>query len=156
MTLYAEGTAVDPGASRLEIERLLTRYGATAVVTGYQPGRGAVQFEAYGRQVRIAIDLPAELREFARTPTGRTRSAAQQQEHLRGEVRRRWRSLVLVLKARLEAAASGIETFETAFMPYLVLPDGSTVADHVGPAVAQAYATGELPPLIPQKAIEGS
>lgn len=155
MTKYAEGTSVDPGASRQEIERLLSRYGATAVVTGFQPGRGAVQFEAHGKRVRIGIELPTDLTEFAKTPTGRRRSPSQQQEHLGAEARRRWRSLVLVLKARLEAAATGIETFETAFMPYIVLPDGSTVADHVTPAVERAYETGQLTPLIPPMAIAG-
>lgn len=157
MTRYAEGTSVDASASRVEIERLLGRYGATAVVTGYQPGRGAVQFEAHGRRIRIGIDLPTDLAEFAWTETGRRRSATVQQEQLRAEARRRWRSLVLVLKARLEAAATGIETFEVAFLPYVVLPDGSTVADHAVPAVAHAYATGQMLPLIPTvKAIEGT
>ena len=28
-----------------------------------------------------------------------------------------------------------IETFETAFMPYVVLPDGKIVAEHVLPAL---------------------
>lgn len=155
MARYAEGTNVGEAQSRAEIERLLSRYGATAVVTGYQPGHGAVQFEAHGRRVRISIELPTDLKEFSKTDTGRSRSASSAQEALRAEARRRWRSLVLVLKAKLEAAATGIETFEVAFLPYLVMPDGSTVADHVLPAVEAAYTTGVLPDLIPRRAIEG-
>jgi hypothetical protein len=44
---------------------------------------------------------------------------------------------VLSIKAKLEAVETGIESFEIAFMPYVVLPDGKTVAEHVLPALAK-------------------
>jgi hypothetical protein len=49
----------------------------------------------------------------------------------------------------LEAVESGIESFETAFMAHVVLPDGSTVGEHVGLAIARTYATGTMQPLLP-------
>ena len=49
------------------------------------------------------------------------------------EVRRRWRALLLVIKAKLESVESGIETFEEAFASQIVLANGQTVG-----AVARA------------------
>jgi hypothetical protein len=45
---------------------------------------------------------------------------------------------------------SEISTFEEEFAMHFVLPDNSTVADHVLPAVEEAYATGRMPSMLPQ------
>lgn len=37
------------------------------------------------------------------------------------------------------------ETAEAAWLPYLMLPDGSTVADEVTPRVREAYRSGVMP-----------
>ncbi len=62
--------------------------------------------------------------------------------------RQRWRALVLVVKAKLEAVETGITTFEQEFMAHIVLPDGKTVGERVRGAIAQAYATGKTPRLL--------
>lgn len=51
---------------------------------------------------------------------------------------------------------SGLVTFEDAFLPYTVLPGGMTVADVIRGGVAEAYATGQVPALLPdyRRAIE--
>ncbi len=59
--------------------------------------------------------------------------------------RQRWRALLLVLKAKLEAVESKIATFESEFLSHIVLPDDRTVAQHVMPLIAQAYETGAMP-----------
>jgi hypothetical protein len=51
--------------------------------------------------------------------------------------------LALSIKAKLECVETEIESFETAFMPYVVLPDGKTVAEHVLPVLEK----NELPAL---------
>ncbi len=53
------------------------------------------------------------------------------------------------MKAKLEAVESGITTFEEEFLAHLVLPDGSRVADHALPAVAESYRTGRVAGLLP-------
>lgn len=43
-------------------------------------------------------------------------------------------------------------------MPHILLPDGSTFADHALPRVRDAYRSGRIPPLMPgpdRPAIEG-
>jgi hypothetical protein len=64
-------------------------------------------------------------------------------------VRQRWRALALVIKAKLEAFESGIETFEQAFLANILLPDGQTVGQWMVPQVEQAYLTGTMPGLLP-------
>jgi len=66
------------------------------------------------------------------------------------EVRRRWRALALAVKAKLEVVASGIVGFDSEFMPYIVMPDGKTVAEHVSPSIAEAYAGGKMKALLPK------
>lgn len=52
-------------------------------------------------------------------------------------------------KISVEAVESGITTFEDEFMAHIVMPDGQTVASHVKPAIASAYESGTMTPLLP-------
>ena len=62
------------------------------------------------------------------------------------EERTRWRALLLVIKAKLEAVESHIATFEDEFLAHTLLPNQQTVAQYIGPQVAQMYETGRMPP----------
>ncbi len=84
------------------------------------------------------------------------RSSQKRREAYEQEVRRRWRSLALFVKATLEAVEAGIITFDRAFMAHLMLPDGRTVAQHLQPRIETAYATGEMPALLPDYSEEAS
>lgn len=55
-----------------------------------------------------------------------------------------WRALFLSVKAKLVSVESKIETFEEAFLAHIVMPDGKTVAQHTGQAIADAYAEGRM------------
>lgn len=149
MTRYAENTDVSSDRSRAEIERTLTRYGATSFTYGWEEGRAAIQFVMEGRQVRFILPLPdRNAREFTHTPARNTlRSQAAAEAAYEQAVRQRWRALALMVKAKLEAVSAGIVTFEVEFLPHTVLPSGNTVAQEVMPAVEQAYATGQVAPL---------
>jgi hypothetical protein len=64
--------------------------------------------------------------------------------------RRLARALLLVLKAKLEAVASGVSIFDDEFLANIVMPDGKLVATHIRPRLAAAYAQGgEAPALLP-------
>ena len=151
MARYAEGTQVAPETSRAEIERTLNRFGADAFMYAQDGGKAVVAFRARGRQVRFIVTMPDPgERRFRMTPErGLPRSDAAAREAWQGEIRRRWRSLALAIKAKLDAVESGITTFEQEFLPHTVLPDGRTVAQWAEPQVAHAYETGEMPQLLP-------
>lgn len=147
---YASSTDVPSERSRAEIEKTLARYGATGFAYGWTSQAAMVGFEMRARQVRFVLPLPSrEAREFTHTPSrGTPRSSAAAAQAYEQAVRQRWRALSLAIKAKLEAVESGIVTFEDEFAMHMVLPDGSTVAQQVIPAIEQAYATGRVAPLL--------
>ena len=61
----------------------------------------------------------------------------------------RWRALLLVIKAKLEAVTAGISTIETEFLANIVLPDNTTAGEWMLPQIDRAYRSGEMPPLLP-------
>lgn len=151
MATYASDTSVDSARSRAEIERTLTRYGATGFMYGWDAERAIVGFVIDGRQVKFALPLPDRTdREFTHTPSrGTPRSAAQQEAVYEQAVRQRWRALALVIKAKLEAVASGIVTFEQEFAMHFLLPGGQTIGEQLLPRLPQLYAGADLPALLP-------
>ena len=56
MVKFAENTSVPVEKSRAEIERLITRYGATSTAFMSAPGRAMILFEAKAR--RVVFELP--------------------------------------------------------------------------------------------------
>lgn len=145
---FAEGTHVQPETSQGEIAGLLRRYGADGFAYGWERDRAVVQFTAHGRRVRFVLVLPSDPASFATTPTGKMRPPAQRRPAMDAEVRRLWRCLLLAIKAKLEVVESGIASFEEEFASHIVLPDGTVVADHLLPAIAEAYSTGNVPTML--------
>jgi hypothetical protein len=153
---YAENTSVPVERSRAEIEGLLRKYGADQFMSGWEEGRGAlVGFRCQGRFVRFLLTFPdPKDKRFTQVkhrnryyPTQRTEKQAA--EAYEAEIRRRWRALALVIKAKLEAVETGITTFENEFMAHIVMPDGRTIGQHVSPQIAAAYESGTMPRLLP-------
>lgn len=151
MTRYAQNTEVSSDRSRAEIERTLTRYGATGFAYAWSGHSAMIAFEVGNRQVKFMLPLANPLSErFWQTPTGRVRSATQAEAAYKQEVRQRWRALALVIKAKLEAVEAGITIFEEEFLAHIVVPGtGRTVAQDVLPRLAEAYETGKAQPLLP-------
>jgi hypothetical protein len=63
------------------------------------------------------------------------------------ELKRLWRVLLMVVKTKLEMVDAGLD-FTREFFPFIVLPDGYTVADHALPQVMKALETGGGPPAL--------
>src|SRR5699024_4454209 len=130
---YSEGTTVSPEKSQMEIAGLIRKYGASSFATGWDGRRAMVTFIAHERTIRFDLDLPDDPSKYRRTPAGRSRDAKAAEAAMEAEVRRRWRALALAIKAKLEVIATGIASFEQEFLPYTVMPDGRTVAEHALP-----------------------
>lgn len=142
MSSYAAGTSVAPEYSRLEIERILSRYGADQFFYATEAHRAVVGFRAHNRVVRLMVPLPKR-EEFGFSAAGRKRTPVAVTEAWQQEMRRRWRSLVLIVKAKLEAVSSGLRTFEEEFLSDILLPGGETVGARLLPQVTEAYETGK-------------
>ena len=150
MATYASTTDVSSDRSRAEIERTLVRYGATQFAYGWSGEQAMLGFVTNGRQVRFILPMPDRTsREFTHTPSrGYKRTEAEVAKAYEQAIKQRWRALALVIKAKLEAVEAGIVTFEDEFAMHMVLPDGSTVAQHVIEAVDHAYAPGSVKPML--------
>jgi len=142
---FAANTDVSVERSRAEIERILARWGASRFLYASGEQGSVIAFQFKQKQFRFVLPLPDRAdKSFWYTPARQTqRSPEAAYAEWEQACRQRWRALALNLKAKLEAVESGIESFEVAFMPYVVLPDGKTVADHVLPAL-EAHRLPEL------------
>lgn len=148
MSIYASTTSVPVHKSRLEIERILMRYGAHSFAYAAEAAQAIVMFRASDRLVRFILPLktPAEFR-YKKDSRGRDipyqeHPKARQESMLQQDHRTRWRCLLLVIKSKLEAIATGIESFDTAFLAHIVLPNDKTVGQAVIPRLAEACPKG--------------
>lgn len=127
-TRYAEKTKVPVEQSIADIRGVVARYDGQQFVYGLGDDRAVIAFSKEGRQVRFYVSMKD------RDPQDR---------------RVAMRALLLVIKAKLEAVASGICIFEDEFLANIVLPDGSLVGAEVRKSIANAYDRGEMPKLLP-------
>ena len=143
---YAEGTSVPVDQSRSEIEKWLRRGGADQCNSGWSAEKAVVAFRMKERFVRIEMPL---VRLNAPKGPNLTDGKWRSQDGVDKENRRRWRALLLYIRAKLESVESGIMVFEDAFMAHMVLPNGNTVSAFIRPQIEAAYKKGEMPKALP-------
>ena len=132
---YASETKIAVERTRGEIEVLLRANKGERILTMDEPLELVVGFVMGGRWYKIVVTMDGAL-----TDQGR---------------RAKWRALLLVIKAKLEAVAQKISTVEREFLATAVLPDGRTVGDWIEPQMALAYDKGEMPRLLPDYSAGG-
>jgi hypothetical protein len=132
---YAQDTKVPVDRSRAEIERNLIRFGASGFGYAWQGGKEQVIFTFDQKQVRMEVPMP-------------DKAEYRTDEPFQKERRRRWRSLAMIVKAKLVAVSDGITTFEDEFLSYFVTPDGTTIGQRLIPRLNAAALEGRLPPLL--------
>jgi hypothetical protein len=151
MPQYAAKTEVPADRSRAEIERTLERYGADQFIYGWDGPRARIGFRMAGRQVRLDVPLPERTDpKYQQTATGRYRASSEAARAAwEQDMRQRWRAVLLIIKAKLEAIDAGISTFDAEFLSAIMLPNGHTVGEHLEPQLDHIYATGQMPRLLP-------
>ena len=147
---YARNTIVSAIRTRNEIEETLERYGADGFAYATRGNLATVIFEMENRRIRFVLELhdPEDFRYTNHNPP-RERSARAQNEAHDQACRQRWRALLLVIKAKLEAVSASISTIETEFLANIVLPDNTTAGEWMLPQIDRAYRTGQMPSLLP-------
>ena len=141
MPTYACTTTVSVEKTKVEIERILKRYGANAFVNSGYREQAMIQFLLRGRVLRFVITLPSKSDPvFERIPKSQQLRDPEAQEAIwQQAIRQRWRALQLIIKAKLEAIDAAITTLDEEFLGWIVLPDGATVGQRMIPQVAEAY-----------------
>ncbi len=145
---YAEGSTVTIAQSRQEIGRILTRYKAGAPVFHEEAEVHHLLFSIGKQPIRIDLPVPPPLGPAPRYLNNAQRSqwVARRRKWER-ETQRRYRALALVLKAKLEAVASGIATVEQEFLADLVTRDGRRIGDALAPQLVRVIEEGVFPRL---------
>lgn len=156
MKKFAEGTVVSVAKSRTEIEDLLARYGADGFAYAIDQSKAAIMFSVLETRVRFVLPLPSKMdpaftHKKSRYSWGSPVKLTDAQAFALWdqELRRLWRSLALVIKAKLEAVRSGIVTFESEFLAHIVMPNGRTVGEDIAPTLLEMRESGNQIPLLP-------
>jgi hypothetical protein len=108
---FAQGTTVSSGKSKMEVDALLEKHGATQRGVMENNGTASILFALAGRCYRIDVPLPANSTDQL--------------------TRERWRAVVLMVKAKLELVRIGASTIEREFLADLIMADGNKLADHI-------------------------
>lgn len=135
---FAAETDVPVGKSRGEIEALVEKYGASRFASGWgSDGKSAISFVCHGRMVRFEVrsaDPAVALTVLSKrggTYKWKTPTEGEIKKWVDQENRRRWRCLLLAIKAKLEIVQTGIATFEEEFLAHVVTPNNMTVYERM-------------------------
>jgi hypothetical protein len=134
MRRYAANTTVPSMKSRMELERVLANHGASSFAFGWNSQHDTLQFGWHDRTIRFTLPK-VDTETFAISPGGRRRSTESVVNAVKEAERQRWRALLLVVKAKLEAVEVGIAIFEQEFLAFIVTVDGQTVGDVLVPQI---------------------
>lgn len=129
MSRFAQNTSVPVERSRSEIERTLVKYGASGFGYAWDRDgdgqeRAILTFLLRDRRVQLDVPMPSEPK----------------------EQRQRWRAMLLVIKAKLEAVESGIGSLESEFLANIVMRDGRTIGQEILPRLSEAISWARLLP----------
>lgn len=148
---YAENTTVPVEKSLNEIVAFIKKSGGARVAQMEDIDALAVQFFLNDRMLRFRVPVPTA-ESLPKFNNGNNRNIeipmAQRQKASDAMRRQRARALLLVIKAKLESVESGVETFDEAFLPNIVMSDGCTVWERVGEPLALEYKTGKTAPFL--------
>lgn len=115
---FAARTKVPVEKTRMEIEGLVRKYGAKGFVAGWHGSAARIEFLCADRHIRLSVVV-----------SDSDRTAPQ-----------KWRTLLLMVKAKLAAVEAKVVTFEQAFIGDIVLPEtGKTVWETAREPIRLAY-----------------
>jgi hypothetical protein len=143
---YADGTDVPVAQSKAEIESLLTRHGSSGFLSGADAIQGYefIHFRFGDCAIaKLIMPIPTD-KDFPDYKGG----ADKLERAIRNEHKRRWRVLLITVKAKLEFIKTGLSTFEREFLGDLLLPDGTTLSQKIAPQIEAMYKSGKMPRLL--------
>ena len=153
MPRYASDTTVPVERSRAKIEETLRRYHATEFHSGWTGAYAWVAFKL--DNYFIKFELPFPRRDEKRFTRKLVRGKEQKLSELQAsrayeqELRSRWRALLLVVKAKLEAVECQISSIEKEFLAFIVIPGANelTIGDWLKKQVLPQIAAKKAPQL---------
>jgi hypothetical protein len=142
-----EGTEVAVHKSQEQIRKLIMSHkGASFMALSERENGINSLLNQEGFQAQVVIEGKIYLvRVMAQLkPPKRKLTAIQTVDFYEKESRRIWRVLFYHLKSVFEASDSGVMEFREMMMPYVVVGDGRTIAQHVLPRLDEMVSKGRL------------
>lgn len=137
-TRYANKTKVPVSQSINAVRSLLQKHGADAVAIIETNKGAACQFVFEDKQYKMVVHYPSEDNDIVKySPQGKLRTESQIASEIESEKRRVWRSLLLFLKAAIEAHYSQVVDLKRSLLSSMVLKSGKTFYQEVEPRLAQ-------------------
>lgn len=124
---FAQDTIVPVGRTQDEIKSRLRQASADQIAIFESADRTAVAFRLGGAFYRITVPTDPKAPDVAQ------------------DERRAWRLLGLLMKSKLEAIREGATTVEREFLADMMLYDGKTVSETIGPELRIAQQEGRMP-----------
>lgn len=152
-SLYAANTKVSVQASRLELEKILGKYGARSHGVETKPDFVAINFELCATRYRLEVPMPGFPNGY---PIGAcpdhpacSNRCRYYPAHVEQAKRERWRAIIMMVKSKLELSRLGVSSVEKEFMGSLLLPGrDETLATAFGRAMQRYHANGGGGPLM--------
>lgn len=139
---YAERTEVPAARTRAQIEALIVAHGGEEITTQMGSNAARIGFRLGGRAIVLKLPLPdpanPEFTEYWRGGWRSVRAETSARELWERACRARWRALLLVVQANLEAIRIGITSVDEAFFADVMTSEGGTVYER--------HARNVLPP----------
>ena len=136
---FAKGTKVAIETTDQQIKTMLRKAGATAYATFEDDNSAKIAFRLNDLNIRMTLAMPdRESEQFTRVRVNQHGGMAERSESAAERLweqacRERWRALHLCVKAKLEAIAAGVETFEDAFLAHVQTDTGETIGERLRP-----------------------
>ncbi len=141
MGLLNYTTKIDADKTAAEIARCLSKHGASAVLTEYDPENNyvsAISFKIKIGEQSMSFRLPCDFKPVLKVMTkGKKpystydrRYQAQQSEWRLQAVRTAWRIVKDWVEAQMALVETQMASTAEVFLPYAVMRDGRTLAQH--------------------------
>lgn len=143
MGLLNYTTKIDPDKTAGEISKMLSKAGAAAVMTEYDPEGGYVTALSFKMRVgdqEVGFRLPCDYKPVMEILTkGKRKPASWDTRRLQSwesqwreqAIRTAWRIVKDWVEAQLALIETRMVTTQQVFLPYAIMRDGRTLAEHV-------------------------
>lgn len=134
MALLNYTTEIDADKSAGEIAKCLREHGASAVMTEYDPGGqyvSAIAFKIPMPQGQMSFRLPSDWRPVQKILEQQKEKNKRVNPSRDQAVRVSWRIIKDWVEAQMALVETQMVTTQEVFLPYVVMKDGRTLAQHV-------------------------
>ena len=149
MALLNYTTKVDPDKTAAEIAKCLSMHGAQAVLTEYDKERGivsALSFQIAIGENKLGFRLPCDWKPVLDILKRDPKVPRQYANELQA-VRTAWRIVKDWVEAQMALVETQMVTTRDVFLPYAVMRDGRTLAQHAQTNPSLLLGTSEGKPL---------